>query len=291
MYTAIHTISQHKCFGGRLGYYSHNSKVNGAPMRFSVYQPPRAMRGRRVPILVYLAGLTCTDETIMIKGAALRHAADNGLMLVSPDTSPRGCNLPGETDDWELGIGAGFYVDASREPWSSHYQMYSYVTSELTDVICANFPARRERQGIFGHSMGGHGALVMALRNPDIYVSVSAFAPLVAPIQSPWGEKAFSAYLGDEDREAWRAYDATELVRKMENAADRPPILIDQGMADQFLDVQLHPHVFEDACREAGYPLTLRRHEGYDHGYFFIATFMEDHIRHHAARLVGPGDG
>ncbi len=202
-------------------------------------------------------------------------------MLVAPDTSPRDTGIPGEDEDWDFGTGAGFYLDATAEPWSSHYNMYSYVTRELPALIFEHFPARSDAQGIFGHSMGGHGALVCALKNPELYRSISAFAPVGAPMRSPWGKKAFANYLGP-DEESWRDYDASELVRKR---ADSRLILVDQGMEDKFLDEQLYPQVFEEACAQAGQPLTLRRQEGYDHGYYFISTFMEDHIRHHAKTL------
>ena len=274
------TISEHKCFGGVQGYYSHASKEIGLEMKFSVFQPPPAKAGK-VPVLYYLAGLTCNEETFAIKAGAQRVAAELGLMLVAPDTSPRGANVPGETQSWDFGVGAGFYVDAIREPWSAHYRMYSYVTAELPVLIAGKFPADADRQGIFGHSMGGHGALVCALRNPGQYKSLSAFAPIVAPMRCPWGKKAFKGYLGD-DTAAWQEYDASELVNRARFAG---PILVDQGLADKFLSDQLYPEVFEAACRDAGQPLTLRRHEGYDHGYFFISTFMEDHLRHHASQL------
>ena len=278
---AIKTISEHKCFGGVQGYYSHASKEIGLDMKFSVFQPPRARSGK-VPVLYYLAGLTCTEETFAIKAGAQRVAAELGLMLVAPDTSPRGANLPGEADSWDFGVAAGFYVDATREPWAKHYRMYAYVTRELPALIAEQFPADADRQGIFGHSMGGHGALVCALRNPGQYKSLSAFAPITAPMRCPWGKKAFKGYLG-EDHATWKEYDASELVKRARFAG---PILVDQGLADKFLPDQLYPEVFEDACRHAGQPLTLRRQEGYDHGYFFISTFMEDHLRHHAAHLT-----
>jgi S-formylglutathione hydrolase len=209
---AIETLSEQACFGGKAGFYRHDSRAVGLPMRFAAFTPPQAARGP-VPVLYYLAGLTCTEETFVIKAGAQRLAAELGLMLVAPDTSPRGAGAPGEADDWDFGVGAGFYVDATREPWSKHYRMYSYVTDELPALVAANFAARPDRQGIFGHSMGGHGALVCALRNPGTYRSVSAFAPIVAPSRCPWGEKAFTGYLGP-DREAWRAYDASELVKQ-----------------------------------------------------------------------------
>ncbi len=278
--SALKTISTHGCFGGVQGFYSHASSEIGLDMRFSVFQPPQAAAGK-VPVLYYLAGLTCTEETFMIKAGAQRVAAELGIMLVAPDTSPRGANIPGESDSWDFGVGAGFYVDATQAPWSKHYRMYSYVTKELSGVIAANFPARAERQGIFGHSMGGHGALVCALRNPKQYLSVSAFAPIAAPMRCPWGQKAFSNYLGP-DRESWRGYDASELVRQQKRDGT---ILIDQGLADKFLAEQLYPDVFAGACRRSGQALRLRRQENYDHGYYFISTFLEDHLRHHAAAL------
>jgi len=274
-------ISEHKCFDGVQGYYSHASEETGLDMRFAVYQPPQGRSGN-VPVLYYLAGLTCTEETFVIKAGAQRLAAELGLLLVAPDTSPRGANLPGDTDAWDFGVGAGFYVDAMVEPWSKHYRMFSYVTRELPALIAEEFPADMNRQGIFGHSMGGHGALVCALRNPAQYRSLSALAPICAPMQCPWGRKAFGGYLG-EDRDKWRRYDASVLVRERTFGGH---ILIDQGLADKFLAEQLKPELFEAACRESGQSLTLRRHGGYDHGYFFIATFMEDHLRHHAAALA-----
>jgi S-formylglutathione hydrolase len=249
-------------------------------MRFSVYRPPAAESGP-VPVLYYLAGLTCTEETFAIKAGAQRVAAELGLMLVAPDTSPRIPRLPGDAAAWDFGLGAGFYVDATSEPWSRHYRMYSYVTRELPQVVAANFPARAGAQGIFGHSMGGHGALVCALRNPGSYLSLSAFAPIAAPSRCPWGIKAFSAYLGD-DRRSWAEYDACELIARQ---AFPGRILVDQGTADPFLGEQLLPDALDTAAREAGQDLELRRHPGYDHGYFFIASFVEDHLRHHAAAL------
>lgn len=253
-------------------------------MRFSVYTPPQAEDGP-VPVLYYLAGLTCTEETFQIKAGAQRYAAEHGLMLISPDTSPRDANIPGEEDDYDFGAGAGFYLDATREPYSSSYKMYTYVTVELPELVEETFSGKADtdRQSIFGHSMGGHGALVIALRNPESYLSVSAFAPAAASMQSPWGEKAFTGYLG-EDTQKWRAYDASELVRESP-FADGREILIDQGTQDQFLEEQLKPHIFEEACKEANQKLTLRRQEGYDHSYYFISTFMEDHILHHAKAL------
>jgi len=274
------TLSEHRCFDGVQGYYEHASNSIGLPMRFSVYQPPLA-RTRKVPVLFYLAGLTCTEETFPIKAGAQRIAADLGMMLVAPDTSPRGANISGEGDAWDFGLGAGFYVDATRDPWAKHYRMFSYVTRELPALIAAQFSADGSRQGIFGHSMGGHGALVSALRNPTQFKSVSALAPICAPTRCPWGKKAFNGYLGG-DEAAWREYDASELIRHLHF---RGTILVDQGLSDKFLAEQLYPDVFEAACKESGQQLALHRHEGYDHGYFFIATFMEQHLRHHAAQL------
>ncbi len=283
---ALELISQHRCFGGWQRYYRHESAAIGLPMRFSVYLPPQAGQAdERVPVLFYLAGLTCTEETFMIKGGAQRLAAELGVMLVAPDTSPRGAGVPGEDDHWDFGTGAGFYLDATAAPWSKHYRMYSYVTEELHGIVTSDLPGDAGRAGIFGHSMGGHGALVLALRNPAKFRSVSAFAPVAAPSQCPWGHKAFGNYLGT-DRAAWAAYDATELMRKARMPFPQG-ILVDQGLSDGFLAEQLHPEAFEAACAQAGQPLELRRHADYDHGYYFIATFMEDHMRFHAKRLRG----
>lgn len=285
----METISTHRCFGGTVGYYRHRSDVNDCDMRFAVYVPPAAGRGP-VPVLTWLAGLTCTEETFMIKAGAQRAAAELGLMLVAPDTSPRGEGVPDADDGaWDLGLGAGFYLDATESPWAGHYRMHDYVTRELPDLVARNFPADMGRQGIFGHSMGGHGALVLALRHPEIYRSVSAFAPIAAPARCPWGQKAFTAYLG-ADRDAWAEWDATELVRRSGDLRGRPKILVDQGLDDQFLDVQLYPEALEAACAETGQALELRRHAGYDHGYFFIASFVADHLRHHAALLEPCGE-
>jgi S-formylglutathione hydrolase len=278
------TLSRHAAFGGMVGYYRHAAAETACDMRFSVYLPPQAER-RRVPVLWYLAGLTCTEETFMIKAGAQRVAAELGLALVAPDTSPRGVPLPGDSDSWDFGVAAGFYLDATVEPWSRHYRMYSYVSRELPALVAAHFPVDPTRQGIFGHSMGGHGALTIALKNPDRYRSVSAFAPIAAPMLCPWGQKAFNGYLGAE-REAWRAYDASELIRALPSIDGRPPLLVDQGLADGFLEQQLLPDRLEKACAETRYPLTLRRQPGYDHGYYFISTFIEDHLRHHARALL-----
>jgi S-formylglutathione hydrolase len=274
-------ISEHRCFGGVQRFYSHESRECRTEMRFSVYLPPQAEQ-RSVPVLYYLAGLTCTEETFMIKAGAQRVAAELGIMLVTPDTSPRKVRIPGDDASWDFGLAAGFYVDSTQAPWSGHYRMYSYVTRELPELVDTLDVAKKDRQSIFGHSMGGHGALICALKNRQQYRSVSAFAPIGAPMQCPWGVKAFSNYLGD-DRDAWRAYDAAELVAAQKYDHH---ILIDQGTADKFLTEQLKPELFEAACRKSGTPLKLRLQPGYDHGYYFISTFMADHLQHHAERLV-----
>lgn len=274
--------SRSQCFGGTTRFYSHRSQVCDCDMNLAVYVPPQAQDGP-IPALYYLSGLTCTEKNFIEKAGAQRYAAEHGLMLVAPDTSPRGVNLPGEDESWDFGTGAGFYVNATQEPWAQHYRMYDYVVEELPSLIQSEFEVKENRAGIFGHSMGGHGALICGLKNPDKYASISAFAPIAAPSQCPWGEKAFSGYLG-RDRTTWSAYDAAELVKagaKSENA-----ILIDQGEADQFLtQKQLLPGVFETACKDNGQSVQLRRQPGYDHSYYFIASFVGDHIRHHAAIL------
>jgi S-formylglutathione hydrolase len=277
----LETLSEHRCFGGVQGYYRHLSAVIGLPMKFGVFVPPQAAQGP-VPVLFFLAGLTCTEETFAIKAGAQRVAAELGLMLVTPDTSPRDTGIEGASAAWDFGHGAGFYLDATQAPWAPHFRMESWITQELRECVLSNFAARADRVGVWGHSMGGHGALTLALRHPALFQSVSAFAPIAAPTQCPWGEKAFTGYLGD-DRAAWAEHDATELVKAGRRV---PPLLIDQGLADNFLAAQLHPHLFEAACQQAGQALTLRRHEGYDHGYYFIASFVEDHLRHHAQTLA-----
>ena len=280
---SVETIGEHGAFGGKVGFYRHRSAVNHCDMQFSVFVPPQAGDGP-VPVVYYLAGLTCTEETFMIKGGAQRVAAELGLMLVAPDTSPRGDDVPDDPDGaYDFGLGAGFYLNATESPWQTHYHMYDYVTSELPALLTDAFPADARRQGITGHSMGGHGALTIGLRNPDVYRSISAFAPICSPINCPWGQKALGNYVG-ADQSRWREYDATELARSVETMP-REKILIDQGMADQFLETELHPHLFEAACNERGVEVDLRRHDGYDHGYYFISTFMEDHLRHHTAIL------
>ncbi len=278
----LELLSEHACFGGTQRFYRHPSHATGLPMRFSVFIPA-APAGTRLPAMFYLAGLTCTEETFMIKAGAQRVAAREGMILIAPDTSPRNTGVPYETESWDLGAGAGFYVDATEAPWREHYRMYSYIL-ELRELVAAELPVDAGRIGIFGHSMGGHGALVLALRNPGLFRSVSAFAPIAAPMRCPWGQKAFGAYLGP-DQAHWAQYDASALV------AAQPPrfaggILVDQGLADQFLATQLNPDVFEAACREGGQRLELRRHARYDHGYYFISTFIEDHLRFHAAKLA-----
>ena len=278
-------VSEHRCFGGWQRFYRHASTVIGLPMRFSVYLPPQAEAGKPCPALFYLAGLTCTEETFMIKAGAQRHAAREGLILIAPDTSPRGANISGESDDWDFGVGAGFYLDATQEPWAGRYRMESYITSELLATAAGLLALDRHRIGVMGHSMGGHGALVLALRHPGLFRSVSAFAPIAAPTQAPWGRKAFSRYLG-ADEQAWQQYDATALMYTQATAPFPEGILIDQGLDDKFLHEQLHPGLFETACQSIGQPLTLRRHPGYDHGYYFISSFIEDHLRHHAQRMA-----
>ncbi len=276
----IETIAEHRCFGGTQGYYRHDSSETGTPMRFAVFVPSQAASGPR-PVLYFLSGLTCTEENFTVKAGAQRRAAELGLVLVMPDTSPRGTDLPGEHDAYDFGSGAGFYVDATVVPWSVNYRMYSYVTRELPALVAEHFPVDEVRTGVFGHSMGGHGALVAALRNPRTFRSVSAFAPIVSPMRCPWGEKAFSGYLGP-DRESWRGYDACALIEDGHRVSS---ILVDQGLDDQFLDSQLFPERLEAACKAARISLKLRLQSGYDHSYFFIATFVEDHLDWHAARL------
>ena len=276
----LELISEHACFGGTQRFYRHDSREIGLPMRFSVFIPPKPTR---MPALFYLAGLTCNEETFTTKAGAQRAAAQEGLILIAPDTSPRGAGVEGETASWDFGVGAGFYLDATRDPWSKHYRMYSYI-HELRELVVQELPVDADRIGIFGHSMGGHGALTLALRHPGLFKSVSAFAPICAPSQCPWGEKAFTGYLG-ADRSTWLAHDASALMQQNASAPFPGGILIDQGMGDKFLADQLHPQLFEAACAAVGQPLLLRSHTGYDHGYYFIATFMADHLAHHAGQL------
>jgi S-formylglutathione hydrolase len=281
MSTAPTLREEHRHFGGATRFYSHASDACAGEMRFSVFHPPQAESGP-VPVLTYLSGLTCTEENFTVKAGAQRVAAELGLMIVAPDTSPRDTGIAGEDETWDFGSGAGFYCDATQAPWSAHYQMYSYVTQELPAFITEHFPADEERQGIFGHSMGGHGALIAALRNPDLYRSCSAFAPICNPTRSEVGQKAFAGYLGP-DEAAWRAYDACELV--LGAARDDLTVLVDQGSGDEFKDSLLLPDAFVAACKAGGQKLEFRLQNGYDHSYYFISSFIEDHLRHHAAVL------
>jgi S-formylglutathione hydrolase len=275
----LERIEHRACFGGWQDVYRHSSDVLSCRMSFAVYLPPQAASRER-PVLYWLSGLTCTEQNFITKAGAQRYAAEHGLILVAPDTSPRGEEVA-DADGYDLGKGAGFYLNATQSPWSAHYRMYDYVVSELPALIEANFPVTDAR-AISGHSMGGHGALVAALKNPGRYRSVSAFSPIVAPSQVPWGEKAFTAYLGD-DHAAWKAWDATALIAPAE---ERLPLLIDQGDADEFLAHQLKPELLREACEKAGHPLQLRMQPGYDHSYYFIGSFIGEHIAHHAAALT-----
>lgn len=282
MAPSIEQKSSNKCFGGYVKQFAHHSDVLDCNMVFSVFVPPQAEKGP-VPVLFWLSGLTCTDQNFTTKAGAQRAAAEHGILLVAPDTSPRGCNIEGEDDSWDFGSGAGFYVNATEPKWSKHYNMYSYVTEELPEIVHANFPTRRDSVGVFGHSMGGHGALICALKNPGMYKSVSAFAPICNPMNCPWGKKGFSGYLG-ADQEAWKDYDATELVARYQG----PPldILIDQGKDDGFYkDQQLLPENFVKACAANQMPVALRVQDGYDHSYYFIASYVDEHIAHHARFL------
>ena len=274
----MQTLNEHRCFGGTQRFHQHDSAEIGLPMKFALFTPPEPRA-----LLVFLAGLTCTEETFTIKAGAQRLAAELGLALLMPDTSPRGAQVPGEGDSWDFGVGAGFYLDATREPWARHWRMESYLMKELLPLVQRE--TGLEKVGLFGHSMGGHGALTLALRHPARFQSLSAFAPIAAPTQCPWGEKAFSGYLGD-DRSAWVAHDASALMRLQASAPYPGGILIDQGLADKFLAEQLHPEAYEAACAAVGQLLTLRRHAGYDHGYYFIASFIDDHLQHHARQLL-----
>lgn len=277
---SITTRSEQRCFGGTLGFYEVDSPACGGPMRFSVYLPPGAARP---PVVYYLAGLTCTEETFPAKSGAQRVAAALGLALVACDTSPRSARYPGDDAAWDFGLGAGFYLDATAAPWSATYRMETHVVHELRAAVEAHFPVAADRRGITGHSMGGHGALTLSLRHPGVYASVSALAPICAPSQVPWGEKAFRGYLGD-DPAAWAAHDACALIQ----SGRRWPgtVLVDQGLDDKFLARELRPELLESACAAASQPLTLRRHAGYDHSYYFVASMIEEHLRHHAAALA-----
>lgn len=269
-------LNHHRCFDGSQSFYCHESSVIGLPMRFSVYQPPQAFQ-HPVPTVFFLAGLTCTEETFMIKAGAQRYAAEYGVMLVTMDTSPRETGIPGETDSWDFGTGAGFYLDATMQPWSNHYLMESYITQELYPIIVNQFRADKNKIGISGHSMGGHGALTLALHHPDKFSSVSAFAPVCAPTQCPWGQKAFTHFLG-RNHNNWRQHDASALI---EDGSHTTEMLIDQGLDDPFLSEQLHPEKLEEACRNSRQKLTLRYHKDYDHSYYFISTYIRDHLIHH----------
>jgi S-formylglutathione hydrolase len=278
---SFETVSQARCFNGTQFVYRHTSQETGTPMRLAVFVPPQA-KDNKVPVVWFLSGLTCTEENFSVKAGAQRVASELGLMLIAPDTSPRGEGVPDDPEGaYDFGLGAGFYVDAVQEPWAKHYRMRSYIEQELPGVVARNLPADMSRQGITGHSMGGHGALTIGLRNPERFKAVSAFAPIASPLNCPWGEKALGNYIG-ADRSAWRDYDACALI---EGGARLPDLLVDQGTADSFLESQLKPRLLEEACARAGQPLTLRMQEGYDHSYFFIATFIEDHLRWHAERL------
>lgn len=278
---ALTAVSESRCFGGVQGTYTHDSAELGCAMRVAVYMPPHP-GGARLPVLYWLSGLTCTEENFTVKAGAQRVASELGLALVVCDTSPRGLAVPGESESWDLGLGAGFYVDATHEPWSRGYRMYSYVARELPAWIEASFPVDARRRSIFGHSMGGHGALVIALRNPDKYRSVSAFAPIASSTSCPWGRKALAAYLGEESP-AWDEYDASKLLAT--RGWRGPPILVDQGTQDSFLEAQLKPELLVEASRRSHAPLDLRMQQGYDHSYYFISTFIEDHLRFHARAL------
>ena len=279
--TALTVVSEQKCFDGTQGFYKMPSRLCECDMTFSVYRPPQAESGAKLPVVTYLSGLTCTEENFTTKAGFQRAAAELGLIVVAPDTSPRGLGYPGEDEAYDFGTGAGFYVDATEAPWDSGYKMYSFVTQELADCVADHFPVDVDRQGIMGHSMGGHGALTIHLKHPTTYKSVSAFSPICAPMQCPWGQKAFKGYLGDNE-EDWRDYDTCELIRRQPTNA---MLLIDQGSADTFLEEQLKPDLLVDACEAVGQHFDLRMQAGYDHSYYFIASFIEDHLRHHAAAL------
>ena len=279
---SLETLSDNAAHGGRQLVVRHRSAATATDMTFSIFLPPQAAGGARLPVVWYLSGLTCTHANVTEKGDYRAACAEHGLIFVAPDTSPRGDDVP-DADGYDFGKGAGFYVDATEAPWSANYRMWTYVTAELPELVAAAFPVDRDRQGITGHSMGGHGALTVALNHPQRFRSVSAFAPIVAPSQVPWGEKALSGYLGTE-RAAWRRHDAVALIEGGARVAD---ILVDVGTADQFLEQELRPELLERACAEAGIALTLRRQPGYDHSYYFISTFMAEHLRWHAERLTG----
>ena len=288
---SLELLNAHACFGGAQRFYQHSSREIGLPMKFSVYLPPQALQGEKVAALIYLAGLTCNEETFMTKACAQRQAQFGRQALVAPDTSPRGANAAGEAESWDFGVGAGFYLDATEAPWESHWRMESYLTRDLLPLLGKHLPINLERVGIFGHSMGGHGALTLALRHPGMFKSLSAFAPIAAPTQCPWGRKAFAGYLGSDESE-WLNHDASALMGSQKTAPYPAGILIDQGLADKFLlEKQLLPEAFEAACERVQQPLTLRRQAGYDHGYYFIQSFMDDHLHFHAKALASPVTG
>lgn len=276
----MEVLSEQRCFGGVQGVYRHQSSATGTPMQFAVFTPEGSGQ-KPVAALWYLSGLTCTEENFTVKAGAQQFAASHNMMLIAPDTSPRGAAIEGEDEAYDFGSGAGFYVDATRSPWNVNYRMYSYITDELQTLVTSNFPIDAERQGITGHSMGGHGALTIGLKNPQVYKSISAFAPICSPLNCPWGEKALSGYLGD-DQATWADYDAVSLI---ESGYSSGEILLDQGGADDFLENQLKPELLEQACNKNNQPLKLRIQPGYDHSYYFIATFIEDHVAFHANRL------
>ncbi|NIL92898.1 MAG: S-formylglutathione hydrolase [Woeseiaceae bacterium] len=280
----IDTINETRCFGGTMGTYRHASSANNCDMQFAVFVPPQAADGN-VPVVTFLSGLTCTEENFMTKSGAQRYAAELGVMLVAPDTSPRGEGVPDDADgSWDFGLGAGFYLNATEEPWSEHYHMYDYVMQDLQHAVFGNFPGDAGRQGLTGHSMGGHGALTIGLKHPDVFRSLSAFAPISTTLHSPWGRKALGHYLGG-DTSTWTDYDASEVARNVSDPARFGKILVDQGEADPFLTEQLQPERLQAACAESGLSLELRRHQGYDHGYYFISTFIGDHLKHHREQL------
>lgn len=272
------SLNKAKSFGGALEFFEHFSEKTKTPMRFSVFLPPKAAN-EKVPALFWLSGLTCTEENFMQKAGAQRVASELGLALIAPDTSPRGAGIPGESESWDFGLGAGFYVNATEAPWSKNYQMYDYVLEDLRHLVLNNFPIDPKRVGISGHSMGGHGALVLGLRNPEVFRSISAFAPISAPTQCPWGVKALSNYLGP-DRAKWKLYDSSELIQ---TTRFKKEILVDQGLEDKFLKDQLMPEKLEEAARKVEFPLKLRYQSGYDHSYYFVATFIEEHLRFHVS--------
>ncbi len=275
----MEVLGTHRLFGGTLHYVQHRSAVTKTMMTLSVFVPSKS---EKLPALTWLSGLTCTHDNFTTKAGAYKRAAQLGLIIIAPDTSPRGKDIA-NSDDYDLGQGAGFYLDATQEPWSEHFQMYSYVSKELQQLTIESFPIDHNRQGIFGHSMGGHGALTIGLKHPEIYKSISAFAPIVAPTQTPWGQKAFNHYLGN-NKEYWKRYDACELVKQYGNKS-QACILIDQGLADDFYTTELKPHLFQEACNTVDQSLNLRLHEGYDHSYFFIHSFIDDHLDHHFSEL------